>query len=228
MHEGHRERMRERLCRFGESMSDHELLEVLLYYFIPRKNTNPIAHSLLYAFGDLDRLFSASAEEIEKVAGVGKKTAEFIRLVSLICECRDHNLRSSRSLNNFSEVRKFLNIRFSQAEREIAEIYFLGDGARLLCAKTFEEGCSFGVGFDAKVLNSLLGTVKPKSIIIAHNHPSGVSSPSENDDMAVRKIIDICNLNGVIFSDSVIFVSEKDIFSYYHSGRLQKLKLERK
>ena len=198
-------------------MSDHELLEVLLYYVIPRKNTNPIAHSLLYAFGDLDRLFSASAEEIEKVAGVGKKTAEFIRLVSLICECRDHNLRSSRSLNNFSEVRKFLNIRFSQAEREIAEIYFLGDGARLLCAKTFEEGCSFGVGFDAKVLNSLLGTVKPKSIIIAHNHPSGLDCPSREDVAMTRKLQDLLQDLGVFLVDHFV-ITDRAFYSMKDHG----------
>ena len=77
MHEGHRKRMLQRL-EHGEGLQDHELLEVLLFNAIPRKNTNPLAHELLTAFSSLGELFGASYEELLDVDGVGPETAAYL------------------------------------------------------------------------------------------------------------------------------------------------------
>lgn len=220
MHEGHRERMWERLYAYGDSMSDHELLEVLLFYAIPRKNTNLVAHELLAAFGSLRGLFSASPEEIEKVAGVGRKTADFIRLVGLFMARCGKAREEKTGLSSLADVQNFVRARFRDADRERAEIYFIDAHFRLLCAKTFTDFSRAQVAFDARDLNSLLGTVRPNAIILAHNHPSGDATPSSADDSAVREAAGVCRINAVNLLDSVIYGSEQEIFSYYCAGRL--------
>ena len=82
IHEGHRERMRRQLKMSGmDSLSDVQVLEVLLYYAAPRGDTNPAAHALLNRFGTLDGVFAAPEAELEKVDGVGQSAAQLIRLV---------------------------------------------------------------------------------------------------------------------------------------------------
>ena len=81
IHEGHRERMRKQLKTSGmDSLSDVQVLEVLLYYAAPRGDTNPVAHALLSRFGTLDGVFSAPESELKKVSGVGDAAAQLIRL----------------------------------------------------------------------------------------------------------------------------------------------------
>ena len=86
LHDGHRDRMREKLLKNPDSLSDHELLEILLYQFIPRKNTNEIAHNVLQYFGSMENLIKADAKEILAIPGIGKNTASGITLFSAICK----------------------------------------------------------------------------------------------------------------------------------------------
>ena len=72
MHEGHRKRMLERLAQGGENLQEHELLEILLFNAIPRKNTNEIAHNLLNAFGNIDGVFGAEFSQLSEIEGVGR------------------------------------------------------------------------------------------------------------------------------------------------------------
>ena len=81
IHQGHREKMRQRFLKSGlESFADHEALELLLYYAIPRRDTNPIAHRLMERYGSLTAVLSAPAEDLKKVEGIG------------ICELTDQDV----------------------------------------------------------------------------------------------------------------------------------------
>ena len=87
LHDGHRARKKEQFRRQGlDGFADHEVLELLLYYAIPRKDTNEIAHRLLQKFGSLQNVFSAPLEELAKVDGVGESAALFLTLVGGICQ----------------------------------------------------------------------------------------------------------------------------------------------
>lgn len=86
LHNGHRERMRNRLLNHGaDSFCDHEFLEYLLFHAFSRKNTNEIAHELINKFQNFNKLFSATAEEIAEVNGMGKSSAAFLKLISDVC-----------------------------------------------------------------------------------------------------------------------------------------------
>ena len=80
LHDGHRQRKRQQFLSHGpESMADHELLELALFYAIPRRDTNETAHRLLDQYGSLDRVLSAPEQELEKVEGVGQGAAVLLR-----------------------------------------------------------------------------------------------------------------------------------------------------
>ena len=94
MHEGHRARLREKLLSHGESLTDIQVLELILFDCISRKDTNPVAHELLDCFGSLSGVFSASPRLLCAVAGVGPRTAEHIYLTGLAME----RIRASRAV----------------------------------------------------------------------------------------------------------------------------------
>ena len=227
MHEGHRERMWERLYFHGDSMSDHELLEILLYYTIPRKNTNPTAHDLLDRFGSLEALFSAPPEALEKVAGIGKKSAEFIHLVGQMIERVRTQEHAERRINCYADIVDFASGRFAGRESEILEFYCIGAGGKLLCAKSFDGGKQSSVSLHARELNLLLASMHPFTLVAAHNHPSGNTEPSCGDDDAAREIYQIGRIHGVLFSDCLVFADGCEAFSYFLGQRFERIGLDR-
>ena len=84
LHSGHRERLVNKFIEYPDSFSEHELLELFLFTVLPRKDTNETAHRLLQAFGNITKVFSASAEQLMAVKGVGKTIAAQIVLHSKI------------------------------------------------------------------------------------------------------------------------------------------------
>ena len=86
VHKGHRARMREKLIRVGEeAFNTYELFEMMLYYVIPYKDTNPISQMLFMRFGSLEGIFSASIKELCEVKGIGEATARYIKDISAFC-----------------------------------------------------------------------------------------------------------------------------------------------
>lgn len=222
MHEGHRNRLREKLYSHGDSLTDIEVLELILYNCISRKDTNPVAHALLDCFCDLRGVFTATPRLLCAVAGVGPRTAEYIYLQGLLHRRMDGAVPVTERLYNFAEVGRYVDSRFSGEKDEKLEICLTDRDGILLCRKNISEARKDRVVFDSQKLNFILSEVKPCSLIIAHNHPSGVAQPSEDDDAALLEIAQICRMQGVRMSDSVIYASG-DLFSYYHSGRLALL-----
>jgi len=90
IHDGHREKMRQRFLQGGlEHFADHEALELLLYYAIPRKDTNPIAHELMNRYGSLSAVLAAPVEDLQKTPGIGESAAVLLKLVSQLYQKAD-------------------------------------------------------------------------------------------------------------------------------------------
>lgn len=224
MHEGHRERMRRRLFSHGESLTDCELLEILLFDAISRKNTNPVAHDLLDSFCDLEGVLSAPPRLLCTVAGIGPKTAEHLYLAGTLLRRMAGSKPARRRLYNFSEVSAHVSVRFGGATAEKLEIYMTDRNGMLLCTKTVSDVRRDSVALDSRTLSFILSEVKPANVIVAHNHPSGSASPSEQDDASLVWIDEVCRMHGARLCDSIVF-AEGSLYSYYHSGRLKELGL---
>ena len=222
MHEGHRQRMYEKL-KNGDDLFDHELLEILLFSACPRVNTNPIAHALLDRFVTLSEVFNASVEELEEVDGVGKSVAKFIKTVGLCAE-RAGSVGNAPTLKTLGDCKRFIDLRLRGKTEEFVELYFLSKAGRVqrIFNYTSSEKSRAAANIDTVARNIAL--FRPHGIIIAHNHMDGTENPSEYDDNFTRIVQFICNMNEVSLLDHLIYLNRECIFSYKDCGRLDKVK----
>ena len=131
VHEGHRQRKKEQFREHGlDAFADHEALELLLYYAIPRQDTNPIAHRLIERFGSLEGVFSAPAYELQKVEGVGENAATLIRLLFPLCRrVRTSGGRHEVIFNTRENIGAyFIELFFGERREVFARLLPIGGG----------------------------------------------------------------------------------------------------
>ncbi len=225
LHAGHRERVLNKFASNPDGLPDHELLEILLFPLLPRKDVNPLAHTLIRTFGDLSGVLSASYKELICVEGVGKNTAAGLvaigKIYSVVTERRTKKKKTDFS--SFARCREDLLKYFSELKEERFTAFFL-DGKYKLIAKL-----EYGDNFKDKVTGDLseiakgLAIHKPAFLFIAHNHPSGQATPSEEDDFATKKINALCSIYGVTLVDHVI-IAGKEAYSYCVERRMEYIR----
>ena len=223
MHEGHRKRMYEKL-KSGAPLYDHELLEILLFNAIPRKNTNPLAHSLIDTFGSLAGVFEADLDELMSVEGVGESVATYIKCVG---ECMNRTKIINTGfavLKSQKDVTDFVTMRLRGKSAEVLEFYFLDRLGRITSIHPFTCGDAHRVDIASQKISFVLATARPYSVIIAHNHPRGGASPSENDRLFTREMQVICSLNEVNLQDHCIVAGNGEIYSFFRSGEIDEIK----
>ena len=119
LHNGHRERLRNKAVEHGFScLEDHEKLELLLGYSIPRRNTNEIAHELINYAGSLGGVFDMETSELKRVAGVGFYTAFMIKLIGNIMNCPKSPPKNRFDMSKMSYAKKYISMIFAGAEKE--------------------------------------------------------------------------------------------------------------
>lgn len=217
IHKGHREHMRARFLQGGlEGFADHEALELLLYYAIPQKDTNPIAHALMERYGSLSAVLSAPIEDLEKVEGVGERTAVLLRLVPLL-EQKARLSETEQVLSSTERIGAYLLERFSQERDEVVYQLCLDRKGRLLSCRRLGEGGAASVDLDVRrlVKNALLASAS--GVVLAHNHPSGVALPSPEDYVATDRARAALATVGVELLDHII-VADRDFVSLADSG----------
>lgn len=225
LHEGHRDRMIQKLFVNTEGVPEHELLEVLLFFAIPRKDTNALAHKLLRTFGNLEKIFSASAKELYAVDGVGQRTAVFIRTVGEIYKTmyKKSDPFQAEELYSFEDKKWEIANYFKEMKYERFLIKLYDEKHREITSLEFENANKALVTCDIPEIAKALAINKPSYVIIAHNHTSDKCEPSELDDLATIKINLLCLIHGVELYDHVI-VTKNDVFSYFHDGRMEYIR----
>ena len=221
IHDGHREKMRQRFLKSGlESFADHEALELLLYYAIPRRDTNPIAHDLMDRYGSLAAVLSAPAEDLEKVKGIGESAAVLLRLAGQIYpKARMAEVEKGTALTSVEAVGAYLLERFSGQRSEMLCQLCLDAKGKLLVCKRLSEGSASSVEMDIrKVVETALLT-GASAVILAHNHPSGVALPSDDDYATTRRVKAALETIGVVLADHLI-LADGDFVSMAESGYL--------
>ncbi len=223
-HEGHRERLINRFLQSSDGTPDHELLEILLFPMIPRKDTNLIAHKLLHTFGDLDKVFKADAKELMAVEGVGKRTAcELVVIGKIINRINESKKPVKAKMRSFFDIKDIVVKDLSGLSEERFLLYLLDDKFNQMLRIDFEDHHRDSVTAKLPEVTTALALHRPKGVILAHNHPSGNAKPSRNDDVTTHKLIVMCSMFGAEILDHVI-VSGTKTFSYYQQGRLDDLK----
>lgn len=222
IHDGHRARLKSRFHEHGpESFDDINLLELLLFYALPRQDTNVIAHALLDRFGSLDAVLEASAEELESVSGIGENAAILLRLIPavsrryLIVKTPDNE-----TLGSITAAARYLLPRFLFEREEVALALLLDARNRPICCREMGRGVVNAVEINARRLVSLVLERKASSVILSHNHLSGVALPSAEDESATRCLRDALSLVGVKLIDHIVFAGN-DYVSMKEAGMLR-------
>ncbi len=223
MHEGHRSRMYDKL-KSGAPLYDHELLEILLFNAIPRKNTNPLAHSLIQTFGSLGGVFEADVDKLMSVEGVGESTALYIKCVGECMKRINPANVGFAVIKCYKDVADFVTMRFRGKSAEVLEFYFLDRAGKVTSIYPFTCGDAHKVEIASQKITSIIATSHPYSIVIAHNHPQGAAAPSENDNLFTKEMQVICSINGVNLQDHCIYGADGEIYSYFRSGEIDKIK----
>ena len=223
IHDGHREKMRRRFLATGlEGFADHEALELLLYYAIPRRDTNALAHALLARYGSLAALLQAPVEDLERVEGVGESAAVFLKLVpAFLYKAQRSAAGEDAVLNSTEKAGRFLLSCFAGERNEVIYQLCLDRKGKLLACKRLGEGGSAAAELNIRRLveNALLSSAS--AVILSHNHPSGIALPSREDYAATQRVQEALGTIGVELLDHII-VAEDDFVSMADSGILRR------
>ncbi len=223
IHDGHRERMLEKLIDNDDKLLDYEVLEILLFSLLPRVNTNPIAHRLINAFGGIKNVFSASVTELSAINGIGEKTARKIRVLGVLIKIILREQDSDTRLTCFEAVKEQVIKLFQSQTEEKFYLFLLDNNYKKISVIDFCNEDKTSVSLEVSNVAKAFAIYKPKNAIIAHNHTSGIVEPSEKDDISTMKINLLCMAHAVNLTDHVIY-SKGSVFSYSQSGRLDEIK----
>ena len=220
VHDGHRNRKREQFARHGiDAFADHEVLELLLYYAIPRRDVNPIAHALLDRFGSLEGVFSAPAEELELVPGVGKNAALLVALVPQVYRRVRQSAAQEQILDTTERMGAFFLEQFVAQSQEVMYQLCLDAKGRMLNCRKVSEGDVASVGLNLRRIVENALRCNAVMVALAHNHPSGVALPSREDRVATIQIRDALEAVHVRLVDQII-VADDDFVSMRQDGTL--------
>ena len=222
MHEGHRQRMLERLER-ADALQDHELLEILLFNAVPRKNTNPLAHELLSVFGSLEGVFGASFEELLEVNGIGRETAAYLKCIAALLPRMAKSSEEPPKLFNVRTFSAFLTKRMSGLDAEVIEPYCVDVNERIRASRRIALGTASTARAEPEEVSRFLAAHRPAGLVAAHNHPSAPAHPSPDDDRFTAQLEMLCAMNNVRLYDHII-VGQGGVYSYFLVGRLEEIR----
>lgn len=218
IHDGHRDKMRRRFLETGlAGFADHEALELLLFYAIPRRDTNALAHQLLNRYGSLEAVLAAPVEDLQKMEGVGQSAALLLRLVPMLAEKSRVRENVPAILNSTEKAGEFLLRRFDGKKYELIYELCLDRKGKLLLCKLLTEGDVAGAELNIRKLveNALLANAS--AVILSHNHPSGVALPSGEDFATTDRVRTALAGVGIELVDHII-VADGDFVSMRDSG----------
>ena len=221
IHKGHRDRVKEKFLQNGfDGFADHELLEFLLFYCIPMKDTNELAHSLINEFGSISGVFEARPEEIQKRCKVSRHTAVFL---SMVPQLTNYYLKSKWEagvcLDSHETAGEYVKALFAGKTSEMFYLLCLNSRNQLILPVKISEGTINEApvyvreAVAAAVRNNAVG------VILAHNHPGGSIKPSESDREATGQIIKALETVNISVLDHIVTGGGKFI-SFAASGML--------
>jgi DNA repair protein RadC len=203
---GHRDRLRERFAAAGgEAMADYELLELVLFRSIPRRDVKPIAKELIRRFGSFAEVLAAPVHLLTEVQGVGDATASDLRIVAAAGQRLARGQVTKRPvLSSWSSVLDYCRTAMAFAAREQFRILFLDKKNALIADEVQQVGTVDHTPVYPREIVRRALELSATAIILVHNHPSGDPTPSQADITMTRQIVDVAKPMGIIVHDHII------------------------
>ncbi len=227
IHDGHRERLRQKIRKFGiNAMPEHEVLELLLTYAIPRKDTNKLAHILLNTFGSLANVLDAEPLALTKIKGIGKEAALFLSMLpNLFSMYRQNKLmRKKIFLKNINDCVKFFRANYEVERVEKFYAVCLNDTGKVVKTYEFSGNDSSSVAINLKRFISNVSDDNISCLLLFHTHPDGTVAPSQEDISTTQEIYTVCRLLGIDLADHIIF-NETEHFSLGKTNFMDNISL---
>ncbi len=222
VHAGHRKRVRERFLNESlDNFPPHNVLEFLLFYGLPQRDTNELAHRLIERFGSLRDVFDAPYEELLKVDGVGESVAALIKLIPQLTRRYMVDSSMEQYLNSTEKAGKFLQPYYIARKNETVYLVCLDSKCKVLSCQMIFEGSVNSTQVNIRKIIETAFKYNAAGIIIAHNHPGGVALPSPEDLGTTQRISEALRAVGLSFIDHII-LADGDFVSLADSGFIKR------
>lgn len=219
IHDGHRQRLKNRFLSEGlDHFEQVQVLELLLFYCIPRQDTNPLAHALLDHFGSVSQVLDAEPEELKKVPGISDNAATYLSLIKAAGRYYMVNRTADYSaLTTVEQCSEYLLPRYHGRKNETVFLLCLDAKCKVLCCKEIGEGSVNSAAVPIRKIVEVALTTNATSVILSHNHPSGVAVPSGEDAATTYRVAKALEAVEIILADHII-VADDDCISMRQSG----------
>jgi DNA repair protein RadC len=219
VHQGHRQRLKERFLKEGlDNFEEHQVLELLLFYGIPQRDTNEIAHELIKKFGSLSDVLEATSEELAEVRFVGENVSTLFKLVTAVS--RHYQISCAMKeviLNHIEDCGRYLVPFFYGRNQETVFLLCLDAKRKVLCCEKVGQGGVNSAGVPIRQIVETALKANASTAILAHNHPSGLALPSREDVQTTRRVAAALDAVEVELTDHII-VADNDWVSLAQSG----------
>lgn len=207
IHAGHRERLRERFIRSGlDDFADHEILELLLTYAIPRVDVNEQAHRLVERFGSVAVALDASYEELCKVEGIGSGAARFLTMLPSVFRryTLNKNNPGKQPMDTLAKIGEFLHAKYTGVTIERVYLLLFDNSMRLIDCCLLDDGAVNCSKITVRKAADLCIQKNASCAILAHNHPMGLAIPSGADIEVTRSVENAMEAIGMIFLEHIV------------------------
>ena len=219
IHASHRQRVKDRFRAEGlDSFDEVHALELLLFYAIPQGDVNPLAHRLLDRFGNLRQVLEAPTEHLLAVEGVGPHTAMLLSLVKGLA--RQYLITpegKSTPMKTLEECGNYLRDRLLGRRDETVMLLCLDAKRKLLGCRIISEGSVNSAEVSTRKVMDAALAMNATSVVLAHNHPSGIALPSMEDVVTTRRMAMALDAVGILLEDHIV-VADRDYVSLFQSG----------
>ena len=219
IHKDHRQRVKKRFMKEGlENFEDLHILEMMLFYCVPRRDTNELAHNLLDRFGSLPKVMDATKDQLMKVDGIGEGIAVFIRFLSeLEHTCRDRRNLDIQIINSYCDLKRCIQAKLAGLRNEYVYILCMDAKRKILCIEKIAEGSVNTANVPLRRIVEVALGINAVSVVLAHNHPGGLAIPSPDDIKTTQLVAEALKMVDIELADHVI-VADEDCISMYQSG----------
>lgn len=209
-HNGHRQRLREKLTSAGsDALPDYELLELYLFRSIPRRDVKPIAKSLIAKFGDLGGVAAAPLEQLTQIKGISEKTASELKLIQALSErLAREQVIGKPVISSWSALVGYCRTALQFERTEQFRVLFLDRKNRLIADEILGRGTiDHAPVYPREVVKRALAH-EASALILVHNHPSGDATPSQTDIDMTRTLAEVCQPFDIVLHDHLVIARE--------------------
>lgn len=225
LHLEHRQRMKKRFLAEGlDNFEEHQVLEMLLFFVLPRMYTNPVAHRLLEKFGSIAGTFNAPITELEKVKGIGHNAAVFLKMQhGLLLKYQQSYHKEKLNLSSHKMCVNYIYEKMKYLNHEEFHLLCLDSSLNLIKYIPMFKGTINTTSINIRQLTAKVLALDSSAVVAAHNHPSGTAYPSFEDIELTEILLTALKYQDVEFLDHII-VTGRAHYSMLSDNKIAELK----